>query len=76
MKKASFTRWSAVRSLSAAMVIHASTWLEDTPRPLERVTADGIEDDIHVPNLFFKPGGFIVNRLVRSEPLDEIDVLS
>ena len=33
-----------------------------------------IEDDIHIPNLFFKPGGFIVNRLVRSQPLDEIDV--
>ena len=55
---------------------HASTWPEETPRPLERVTADGIEDDIHVPNLFFKPGGFVVNHLVRSQSLNEIDVLS
>ena len=48
----------------------------DSARPFERVATDGIEDNFQLPNLFFKPARFIVNRLVRSEPLDEIDILS
>jgi hypothetical protein len=33
---------------------------------------DGIEDDIHLPNLFFKPGSPIAIASSHSEPADEI----